>query len=190
MLQAGTIYNYFGNIYVVIGHSSNMWLNDRAFAENWISVFHDFKRSVYRRESGLVAGESPLGLLPFPNSPYCSPLCKLQAMVYDIFSPTIVSKNCELFGWCSGGSTFVTYRQLKINQTLLSFKWLLGSTDLTDHVSQFQVTTRQYWLDWPRCSLSPAQIKPKVVSEWRQNCFSLLFYPGWMPLMFTWVLGR
>ena len=34
--------------------------------------------------------------------------------------------------------------------------------------------------------LTPAQIKPKSF-ELRQNSF---FYPGWMRLMFTWVLGQ
>ena len=36
--------------------------------------------------------------------------------------------------------------------------------------------------------LTPAQIKPKSF-ESRRNFF-LFFYPGWMCLMFTWVLGR
>ena len=41
--------------------------------------------------------------------------------------------------------------------------------------------------------LTPAQMKPKSF-ESRKNSFFFFFffffYPGWMRLMFTWVLGR
>ena len=100
-----------------------------------------------------------------------APSPKVQALFYDILPSTIavfsyaigsrkLSANEQFFCWCLNSSKFFTNNS-NDNRRLFYFAMLL----------------------------TPAEIKPKSFESTR-NLFSFFFYPRWMRLMFTCVLGR
>ena len=92
---------------------------------------------------------------------------KLQALVYQILPSTTA-----VFSYAIGS------RKLSTNeQVFCCCCWCSNSSKFVTNNS-----------DYIRRLLTPAQIKPKSF-ESRRNLF-FLFYPGWMRLMFTCVLGR
>ena len=93
---------------------------------------------------------------------------KLQALVYDILPSTTA-----VFSYAIGSRKLSANEQFFVGaQTVVSLlqttQIISGVCFISDHVA------------------TPAQIKPKSF-ESRQNSFC---YPGWMHLMFTWMLGR
>ena len=93
---------------------------------------------------------------------------KLQALVYDILPSTTA-----VFSYAIGP------RKLSSNE-----QFFVGAQTVVSLLQTTQIKQRR--AIYSRQQFTPAQMKPQSFESWRNS----FFRPGWMRLMFTWVLGR